>query len=139
MARANLCCRMGERVMLLLGEFEARSFEELFQGVKALPLEDYIPKNGAFPVKGYSLESQLHSVPDCQAIIKKAAVTRLQDHYSASAGCLRPARRYQLRFSIHERPRSRSSSTPPASACTSGATARSRTSRRCTRQWPPRW
>jgi len=99
MARANLCCRMGERVMLLLGQFEARSFEELFQGVRALPLEDYIPKNGAFPVKGYSLESQLHSVPDCQAIIKKAAVTRLQGRYALD-WMPETGETYQLRFSI---------------------------------------
>ena len=74
MAKANLCCRMGERVMILLSEFDAHSFEDLFQGVKATPLERFIPKDGAFPVKGYSLNSQLHSVPDCQAIVKKAAV-----------------------------------------------------------------
>ena len=71
MAKANLCCRMGERVMILLSEFDAHSFEDLFQGVKATPLERFIPKDGAFPVKGYSLNSQLHSVPDCQAIVKK--------------------------------------------------------------------
>ena len=72
MAKANLCCRMGERVMILLAAFEAKSFEDLFQGVKAIALENFIPKDGAFPVKGYSLNSQLHSVPDCQAIVKKA-------------------------------------------------------------------
>jgi putative N6-adenine-specific DNA methylase len=99
MARANLCCRMGERVLLLLAQFQARSFEELFQGIKAIPLEDYIPKNGAFPVKGYSLESQLHSVPDCQAIIKKAAVTRLQAHYSLG-WMPETGETYQIRFSI---------------------------------------
>ena len=55
MAKANLCCRMGERVMILLSEFDAHSFEDLFQGVKAVPLERFIPKDGAFPVKGYSL------------------------------------------------------------------------------------
>ena len=81
MAKANLCCRMGERVMILLAEFDAHSFEDLFQGVKAVPLERFIPKDGAFPVKGYSLNSQLHSVPDCQAIVKKAAVTRLGEKY----------------------------------------------------------
>ena len=54
MAKANLCCRMGERVMILLSEFDAHSFEDLFQGVKATPLERFIPKDGAFPVKGYS-------------------------------------------------------------------------------------
>ena len=78
MARANLCCRFGERVLLLLGEFPARSFEELFQGVKALPWEGLLGKEDAFPVTGSSLSSQLHSVPDCQAIIKKAIVERLK-------------------------------------------------------------
>ena len=81
LARANLCLRMAERVMILLGRFEARSFEELYQGVKNIPLEDYIPRDGAFPVKGYSLSSQLHSVPDCQSIVKKAAVDRLSQKY----------------------------------------------------------
>ncbi len=98
-ATANLRMRMGERVMIRLGTFEARSFEELFQGVKALPLEDFIPKDGQFPVKGHSLNSQLHSVPDCQAIIKKAAVDRLGSKYGLSwlpeTGGL-----YQIRFSI---------------------------------------
>ena len=99
MARANLCCRMGERVMILLSEFDAHSFEDLFQGVKATPLERFIPKDGAFPVKGYSLNSQLHSVPDCQAIVKKAAVTRLGEKYSLG-WMPETGETYQLRFSI---------------------------------------
>lgn len=84
MARANLRLRMGERVMILLGRFPARTFEELYQGVKALPLEELIPRDGQFPVKGYSLDSQLHSVPDCQSIVKKAAVDRLGAKYGLS-------------------------------------------------------
>ena len=97
--RANLNCRMGERVMLRLAQFEARSFEELYQGVKAAPLEEWIPKDGAFPVKGYSLSSQLHSVPDCQSIVKKAAVDRLGGHYGLS-WLPETGDSYQLRFSI---------------------------------------
>ena len=50
MAKANLCCRMGERVMILLGQGKVTSFEDLFQLVKRTPLEDFIPKDGAFPV-----------------------------------------------------------------------------------------
>ena len=99
MARANLRLRMGERVMLLLGRFEARTFEELYQGVKALPLEAVIPQDGQFPVKGYSLSSQLHSVPDCQSIVKKAAVDRLGAQYGLTwlpeTGAI-----YQIRFSL---------------------------------------
>ena len=99
LAAANLRLRMGERVLLRVGRFPARSFEELFQGVRALPLEDYLPRDAKFPVKGHCLNSQLHSVPDCQAIIKKAAVERLGKHYGLSwlpeTGAL-----YQIQFSI---------------------------------------
>lgn len=99
MARANLCLRTGERVMILLASFEARSFEELYQGVKRIPLEDFVPREGAFPVKGYSLSSQLHSVPDCQSIVKKAAVDRLGTKYGL--GWLpETGPTYQIHFSI---------------------------------------
>ena len=84
MVRANLNSRFGERVLLLMGEFTARSFEELFQGVKALPWEEFFGKEDAFPVTGSSLSSQLHSIPDCQAIIKKAVVERLKASYRLS-------------------------------------------------------
>lgn len=84
MARANLCLSTAERVLIELIEFRAESFEELFQGVRAIDLERYIGVNDAFPVKGYSLDSTLHSVPDCQSIIKKAAVERLKSKYGVS-------------------------------------------------------
>lgn len=99
MARANVRLRMGERVMILLARFPARSFEELYQGVKAIALERFIPKQGAFPVKGYSLDSQLHSVPDCQAIVKKAAVDRLGAKYGLT-WLPETGETYPLRFSI---------------------------------------
>ncbi len=84
LARANLNCRYPERIGILLGEFRAESFEELFQNVKALPWEDFLGKEDAFPVSGSSLNSRLHSVPDCQAIIKKAVVERLKGKYRLS-------------------------------------------------------
>ena len=99
LAKANVCLRTGERVLIALGEFEARSFEELFQGVLALPLEDYIPKDGQFPVKGHSLGSQLASVPDCQAIVKKAASRRLGQKYGVE-WLPETGEKYQLQFSI---------------------------------------
>ena len=71
-ARLNINLRCGARVIALLGQFPARSFEELFQGVRAIPWEEFLPREAAFPVKGYSISSQLHSVPACQAIVKKA-------------------------------------------------------------------
>lgn len=84
MARANLCLSTAERVLIELAEFKATTFEELFQGVKAIELERFIGKEDAFPVKGYSLNSNLHSVPDCQSIVKKAAVERLKEKYGIS-------------------------------------------------------
>jgi putative N6-adenine-specific DNA methylase len=84
LARANLMLRTAERVLILLGEFEARSFTELFDGVYALPWENFIGKTDAFPVKGWSLKSQLHSIPDCQSITKKAIAKRLGQAYGQS-------------------------------------------------------
>lgn len=75
--RANIRSRFAERVVVLLGEFTARSFEELFNGVEKLPFENFILENEAFPVSGSTLDSKLYSVPDCQKIIKKAVAKRL--------------------------------------------------------------
>ena len=97
--RLNLWLRCGARVLLVLGEFPARSFEELFQGVKAIPWEDLIPRDGEFPVKGYSISSQLHSVPACQSIVKKAAAERLSARYGLE-WLPETGRRYQIQFSI---------------------------------------
>lgn len=98
-ARANICMRIGERVLIELGEFDALSFDELFEGTKALPWESLIPKDGAFPVKGYSLNSKLFSVSDCQKIIKKAIAERLKSVYGIEwfpeTGAL-----YQVQFSL---------------------------------------
>ena len=99
LARANINLRVGERVLLELGSFEAKSFDELFEGTKALPWESILPKDAAFPVKGYSLNSALFSVSDCQKIIKKAIVERLKSVYGVEwfpeTGAL-----YQVQFSI---------------------------------------
>lgn len=81
LARVNICSRFAERVQILVGSFEARSFEELFQGAKALAWEEWIGPLDAFPVKGYSINSTLFSTRDCQAIIKKAVVERLKSKY----------------------------------------------------------
>lgn len=81
LASANLWLRTAERVQLVLGSFPANSFTQLFDGVEQLPLEQFIGKTDAFPVKGWALNSQLHSIPDCQSIIKKAAVKRLSRVY----------------------------------------------------------
>ena len=103
LAKANVCLRTGERVLLVLADFPARSFEELFQGVYRAPLEEFIPKDGQFPVKGHCLDSQLMSVPDCQAIVKKAASRRLGEKYGVN-WLPETGAKYQLQFSImHDR------------------------------------
>lgn len=84
LARANIGSRYAERIMLLAGEFPACSFEELFQGVKTLPWEELLGEEDEFPVTGSCLSSQLHSVPDCQSIVKKAIVERLKERYHIS-------------------------------------------------------
>ena len=81
LAKASVNLRCAERLLVEVGSFEASTFDQLFEGVKALPFEIFIPKNGRFPVKGYSLTSKLFSISDCQSIIKKAVVTRLSQKY----------------------------------------------------------
>ena len=99
LARANICLRTAERVMIVLAQFPAKTFEELFQGVYQAELEAFIPKDGQFPVKGHCLNSQLMSVSDCQAIIKKAASRRLGEKYGIS-WLPETGVRYQLHFTI---------------------------------------
>lgn len=83
-ARANLFSRFAEKIYIKMGSFEAKSFEELFQGVKNLPWERWIGPDDAFPVKGHSIRSDLHSIPDMQKIVKKAVVERLSAEYGVS-------------------------------------------------------
>ena len=99
LAKANICLRTGERVMVVLAQFPAKTFEELFQGVLQAELERYIPKDGQFPVKGHCLNSQLMSVSDCQAIIKKAASRRLGEKYGIS-WLPETGVKYQLHFTV---------------------------------------
>ena len=99
MAAANVCLRTGGRVLLVLAQFRAVTFEELFQGVYRTNLEDFIPRDGQFPVKGHCLNSTLMSVPDCQAIVKKAASRRLGEKYGIS-WLPETGAKYQLQFSL---------------------------------------
>jgi len=97
--KANINIRTGERVLLVVGEAKANTFDELFEGVRAMPWEKYIPADGAFPVKGHSLGSKLHSIPDCQRIIKKAAVERLKAGHKTET-LNETAEKYQIQFAI---------------------------------------
>ena len=97
--RLNLNLRTGERVLIVLGQFPAPTFDALFEGTRALPWEQFIPREGSFPVKGHCLNSALHAVPSCQAMVKKAVATRLGSKYGMDklpeTGAL-----YQIQFAI---------------------------------------
>ncbi len=99
LAKANIRLRFGERVLIELGTFPAESFDMLFEGVRALPWEELIPGNGAFPVKGHCLDSRLESVPSCQKIIKKAVVSRMSQHYGIE-WFREDGETYQIQFAI---------------------------------------
>lgn len=79
--RSNLWLRTADRVRLKVGEFQANTFDELFEKTKALPWADIIPSGAAFPVDGKSVQSTLFSISDCQAIVKKAIVESLKTRY----------------------------------------------------------
>ncbi len=97
--RCNLWLRCAERVYIVMGSFPAYTFTELFEGTKALPWENWIGQDDAFPVKGHAIKSQLYSIPDCQSIVKKAVVERLSEEYGISwfkEDCVK----YQIEFFI---------------------------------------
>ena len=98
-ARANLWLRTGERVMIVVGRTPAHTFDELFEGVKKMNWEACVPVDGAFPVKGHSLNSALHSIPDCQRIVKKATAERLKAKYHTE-WMKESGAKYQISFAI---------------------------------------
>ena len=86
-------------MLIRLASFRAETFDQLFEGVKAIVWEDLLPVDGQFPVKGHALNSKLYSVPGCQKIIKKAIVTRLSARYGVN-WFEETGARYQVQFSI---------------------------------------
>ena len=99
--RANISLRCGERVLLQLGSFPAPTFDALFEGVRALPWGSLLPKDAAFPVTGYCLNSALFSVPDCQRIVKKAVVESMKTRWKLEQFPETGAE-YKIRFSIRK-------------------------------------
>ena len=97
--RANLWLRTGERVLIKAAEFEAVTFEELFEKTKAVDWQRFLNISSAFPVKGHSVKSQLASVRDCQAIIKKAIATKMSQHCGAE-WLPEDGAQYQIQFSV---------------------------------------
>lgn len=80
-AKTNLWLRTADRIKIVVGEFTAKTFEELFQGVEGLNWEEFLPLDAEFPVAGKSQKSTLHNVPSVQAITKKAIVTKMSTVY----------------------------------------------------------
>lgn len=100
-ARANIGLRTGERVLVTLGSFPAMSFDALYEGATALDWAAFVPKDGAFPVKGHALGPALRSVPDAQRIIKKAAADKLGQAYGMER-LPEMGATYQVQFAIRD-------------------------------------
>ncbi|SES79749.1 putative N6-adenine-specific DNA methylase [Oceanobacillus limi] len=98
--RCNLWLRTADRVKILIGEFKATTFDELFEGTKSLPWEHYMEEDGKFPVSGKSVKSTLYSVPDCQAIVKKAIVERLKLKYGVVSKMPETGALYKVEVSL---------------------------------------
>ena len=79
--RANIALRCAERVFVLMGRFHAETFDQLYEGTKALPWSDWIGKTDAFPISGHSIKSRLTSIPACQKIVNRAVVDALSSKY----------------------------------------------------------
>ena len=98
--RCNLWLRTADRVKILVAEFEAKTFDELFESTKTLPWENFITEDGQFPVSGKSHKSKLYSVPDCQAIVKKAIVERLRLKYGVASRMPETGALYKVEVAI---------------------------------------
>ncbi len=99
-AKTNLWLRTADRVKLIAGEFEATTFDELFEQTKAIEWEKYLPVDAEFPVQGKSVKSKLHSVPTCQSIVKKAIVERMKKAYHRNAFLDESGPRFKIEVSI---------------------------------------
>lgn len=99
---ANLWLRTADRVKIIVGEFAARTFDDLFEGTEALPWEEFLPVDAEFPVEGRSHHSQLHNVPSVQAIVKKAIVQRLSKVYHRRTRLPETGNLYPLEVAINK-------------------------------------
>lgn len=98
--RCNLWLRTADRIKVLVGQFKAKTFDELFEGTKALPWEKFITEDGQFPVSGKSHKSTLFSVSDCQAIVKKATAERLMLKYGLAHKMPETGELYKIEVAI---------------------------------------
>lgn len=102
-AKANMWLRCAERVHLKVAEFEAKSFDELFEGTKRINWAKYIPYGAQFPItKASSIKSKLHSIPDIQSIVKKAVVESLKKSYLENGMLKEDKEKYPIYVFIHK-------------------------------------
>ncbi|NMA91160.1 MAG: class I SAM-dependent RNA methyltransferase [Amphibacillus sp.] len=98
--RCNLWLRSADRVKVIVGEFEAKTFDQLFESTKALNWQDYIPEDGAFPVIGKSVKSTLYSVSDCQRIVKKAVAEKLKQKHGVALNMPETGAMYRIEVAL---------------------------------------
>ncbi|WKF84381.1 THUMP domain-containing class I SAM-dependent RNA methyltransferase [Lacticaseibacillus pantheris] len=98
--RTNVWLRSADRIKIILKQFKALTFDDLFEGVKSIPWADYLPLDAAFPVAGRAVRSKLHSEPDVQAITKKAVVESMATTYHRHSRLPETGNKYQLEVSI---------------------------------------
>ncbi len=99
-AKTNLWLRTADRVKIIAGEFNAYTFDELFERTKEIEWEKFLPVDAEFPVQGKSVKSTLHSVPNCQSIVKKAIVERLKKAYHRNSFLDETGPRFKIEVSI---------------------------------------
>ncbi|MGI2327028.1 THUMP domain-containing class I SAM-dependent RNA methyltransferase [Planococcus sp. YIM B11945] len=98
--KANLWLRTADRVKVIAGEFNAYTFDELFEKTKAIEWEKFLPVDAEFPVSGKSVKSTLYSVPNCQSIVKKAIVERMKKAYARNSFLDESGPRFKIEVSI---------------------------------------
>ena len=99
--RANLWLRAAGRVLVRVGSFTALTYDELFEGVKALPWPDWLPADACFPVVGKCVRSQLMSISDCQAIVKKAVAEKMKTSYGGE-WCPETGPNFRIEAALHK-------------------------------------
>ena len=101
-SKTNLWLRVADRVKIVVGEFEATTFDDLFEKTKALPWDDYIPMDGAFPISGKSVKSTLYSVPDVQRIVNKAVAEKIKETYFRRGMLPETGAKYPIEISLRK-------------------------------------
>lgn len=101
-AHTNLWLRVADRIKIVVGEFTTKTFDDLFESTKALPWDDYLPMDGAFPISGKSVKSTLYSVPDVQRIVDKAIAEKIKEVYYRRGMLPETGAKYPIEISIRK-------------------------------------